>query len=292
MLSQGWWYTGPASPGPASPGPASPGPASPGPASPVRAPGPASGRGSRTGPRCGPFVAGHRRLVLLGGPETTDPPRPDLPGPPRGQGVGRRRRMVRLAAAAAWAPPPGVGRRGARSRVARSRIGPRRQVLHRAAGHRAAVRTIRRRSSTPRPPGRPGDHRSAPPGPSRPATRTGGRTSATNGPPGGRRGLGAAAWAPPRQPGRSGPTGPPPNAGASRPSRPAWRSGRQHDPGTALDRELAHRGMPGRVSSACLTDPGDDPRSAGARATSGLGATRVRGCAPRWAACRRRPLRW
>ncbi len=162
------------------------------------------------------------------------------------------------------AGPASPGSRGARSRVARSCIGPRRraaspgpaspgprrQVPRRQVLHRAAVRTIRRRSSTPRPPGRPGDHRSAPPGPSRPATRTGGRTSATNGPPGGRRGLGAAAaWAPPR-PGRRTRRGRRRGLGGV-----ARRGTRAGSPEGAPERR-GLPGLPARVAERRQRDPG------------------------------------
>ena len=60
----------------------------------------------------------------------------------------------------------------------------------------------------------------------------------------------AAAWAEwpdgaaSRTPGPPGPPGPRGGAGGNT------------TPGTALDRELVHRGTPGRVSSPCLTNPG------------------------------------
>ena len=83
--------------------------------------------------------------------------------------------------------------------------------------------------------------------------------TATNGPPGGH-------WAPPsdvgdewsawRPLGAAARRGSPPNAV---PSRHVWRSRRHHDPGTALDRELAHRCTPERTPSDVSQTPGATP---------------------------------
>ena len=136
--------------------------------------------------------AAHQEIVRLLLENGADPELADRGGitplaHARAQGRARGRRAPRCRRRDALRRRPNrMPRAACRSGVGGTR-GPIVKVLRRRSRVGPRGGPVRRRSSTPRPPERPGDHRSAALGPSRPPTRTVGRTSATNRPPGGRK---------------------------------------------------------------------------------------------------------